>query len=278
MEKSKATKIISCILMATMIFSGCSFSKQKHRDIQLAGYTITDHDGVFYLNFHKENESESEANESGVVVTGLLFESLGEMKETIKNSKFTESQLEIIKSAFPKTDKGILLCDAEQLYEPTTPVGFSAKTVYYAGGEEYSFAMTDSAGGTEVRFSHHSSAVYADRYTSEYENFLQNDQIEFIRQETEGERNSTVIYYRTGVAELKSVQYTIRLQEKILYIQEEYVLKSHNSNLNVSEKIPFNVRVFGRQGDKYFEVYCNRLDTRPSIEWLSAFGLKPFSD
>lgn len=280
MKIFKATKLIPFVLMTIVFFTGCSSSEQKWEDIQTDLYTITNSEGGIYLNFQEGNDSASTGEESGSVCGDLTFESLGEMRRVFKNGELTESQIEIIKNAFLKDDKGILLCNFDRLYEPTVPIGISGKSVIYSGREEYAFMLTDSNSGMTVTFMNHSSDVYARRYASEYKNFLDNDRIEFIRKETESNRNATVYYYRTGVVEQKGVQYTIRTSGKTLHVYEEYLLKLYNPDLpslRVSDTIPFRIRIFGQQGDTYFEVYCSRPETRPTVEWLSSFGLKLFT-
>jgi hypothetical protein len=89
------------------------------------------------------------------------------------------------------------------------------------------------------------------------------------------DRNATEYRYTTDTAKLKTLSYTIKTDDVELIVDETYVLAYFPGGdlFTPSETLPLDIRIYGKDSNGFFEVYFNKLAERPSVEWLSSFGL-----
>lgn len=246
-------------------------------------YSITEEDGSYYLNFSDGNEppewySSQEA--------GLLFDSLTEMQNVFLNNKLTEDQICQIKDSFSKDSQGrIQICDMNHLQQPVLSSDLALGMVELTG-QNYAFFVnsihTDSVSSDSPILSAGSyfqcltKESYDSIFERKYEDFFEQKTVH-LTSTTEGpDRNSTVYDYYTNSAELRQIRYVLTVGSKTLYIDEGYRLNIVDDLLPVSDTVPSRIEIFGCDNGRYFHVYLSGFSERPSVEWLSSFGLTDF--
>ena len=246
-------------------------------------YSITEEDGSYYLNFSDGNEPPEEYSSQ---IAGLLFDSLAEMQDAFINNKLTESQINQIKDKFSKDFQGrIQICDMNRLKQPALPSDLETGMVELTG-QSYAFFVnsihTDSISSESPILSAGSyfqcltKESYDRIFEREYENFFERDTVHLTSTTAGPDRNSTVYDYYTNSAELRQIRYVLTVGSKTLYIDEGYRLNIVDDLLPVSDTVPSRIDIYGCDDGRYFHVYLRGFSERPSVEWLSSFGLTDF--
>ena len=206
----------------------------------------------------------------------IEFESFSEMRHRIKNNLLTKQELDTMNLWKAKDKNGIKICNLDKLYLPTTSIPLETESVYLGNsGYEMCFHSFDNnCNGSYVYFNEN---VYL-RKLNEYIDWKTNPLITITSSEVVSERNATVTYYKTSVAELKRIEYTITDGVKTLYVEEKYILKSTNTELESSDTVPCYVTILGTCEGSYFEILFGKLSERPSFELISSFGITEYLD
>ena len=168
------------------------------------------------------------------------------------------------------TDGTIEICNLENLYECVMPSGMKLKNVVWRGDSYYFNFTSETVWG----------AIYCcdeDAVQTEmvYKDFLSNPLVTITKQEVIEERAAEVYYYTTSVAELKAICYEIHEGEKHMLVQETYVLGG-DCDLEKSSTVPLRIQFWGTDNSGWFYGGLHGLTERPSVEWLSQFGLKDY--
>lgn len=274
------------MLLCLMLLSGCTAptvvpsDNPKHTD----NTPIEEKTEVFaikqigdntYINFDAGNEYQYP---EFVQLATVQFKSLAEMKNAIKNNKFTPSQAAIIKTFFPKDSNGIKICNPDRLYKPVLPDNLEYDEVSLSG-EMYSF-LVNSNSNFSLAFFHYMTKDVFDRSLKNEFDLYSNHLITITSVQDEMFDNlfTKTYYYYTKNCEMKSIAYTIDSNGKKLQILEKYTLKAYVSGLQVSNTIPDSVYVFGTDNNLYFELCIHDPTSRPTVNWLSQIGIEEFKD
>lgn len=226
-------------------------------------------DGMYYIIYKGQQEP---TNPNGLIqeeAPAIYFSSMKEMKEDILKGTFTKEELKEL-SRFPRDDGGaIFVCNLDKLYEPTYPADLNP-TVRWQGyyytwtfdGDisSTSFAMSFSA---YLDYHHHEDELW-DFGPLDYRT-ANGDFVDYVTNTSD--RNATVIEYTTADNRtIKSFWYKIETGDKTLLVEESHDLTFKK----------YYVNIYGQQGDKYFQVINIEPTERPSVEWLSQFGLQEY--
>ena len=87
------------------------------------------------------------------------------------------------------------------------------------------------------------------------------------------ERDATIYLHTTSAGKFKRVEYTIVTAEGKIFVAENYRLETIHATDPVSDVIPYVIELHGDFGDRYFNCTMFNFTERPSVEWLSSFGL-----
>lgn len=279
----KFIQMIAFILM--IILSGCASEPAKVTDFEASTqYSITQNNGKYYLNFSDGNNPPKGYSSQ---CADIEFSSLTEMRNAFLNNKLSENQVNVIKDAFPKdSENRILICDMNQLYQPILPFDLVQNGVFLSG-ECYSFtlihpevdpASIESLNMPYGNFHYLTKELYDRDFEYEYENLFERDTIS-LKSTTAGEdRNSLVYDYTTNAGNLRQIRYVLTDNTKTLYIDETYILNMTTDVLPTSDTIPHRVDVYGIDNGRYFSITLFGFTERPSMEWLSSFGLTEYID
>lgn len=269
MLKYKNTVIAFILSVVCMLpFCGCHKSDDQNILYKTPKYTISKDDGGYYINLLEDIKQQEE---TGMVLGTMQFTSLEEMKQKLKSGDFSDGEMQVI-NRFPKDEQNrVKLCNVDRLYEPVTPSEMKYTRVSLKG-ERYGFGFEKY----NMKFLCLTSGMYErtmERYAKQFD--IYDDMI----QKKVSDRNANEYYYSTPVGRFKNVEYTYSDGKKTLLIEEEYNLEIYNpetTDLPVSSTVPDCITIYGTQGDLHFEVFMIGFESRPSLEWLSAFELKAY--
>lgn len=268
----KYTRIIA-LLTVFLTLAGCGKQSLNTRVITSnEDYSIvTDGDG-YYLVFDENSENANDITASEVAPT-LSFKSIVEMKEKVLGGQLSEEEISIL-GQFAKNDADkIKVCDFNNLFDAVIPKNAAVKEVNWSGGERYVFDIdfADMEGNASLRV--HTEESYQSVFETYHTGLSNNGNLHITEIE---DRNATEYSYTTATAKCKTVSYVLHSNGFELLVDETYVLEINDDLKNListSETVPVDIRILGTNENGWFEVYLYSLTERPSVEWLSAFGL-----
>lgn len=223
-------------------------------------YTLSFKDGYDYKGSNEGSEQE--------LVKCVKFSSMREMVNDINTGNFTPKEMETIGSFWRNEDDKIEICDMSKLYVACYPVAFSRSSVSWYG-RTYTFHVAAGDNGPYGFINPMDQEEYENEVNM-CKNFGEYVRAEITAVITETERNATVYEYVTGQGrECRVKYYEIDGGDKVLHIRETYALEENSS-------VPSFMNIYGRMNGKCFNVYISNLLERPSVEWLSEFGLREY--
>ena len=269
----KWSSIAVCICL--IIFGTVVFFElwDNNQSVNYSNEYVLEYEGdKCYMSFLGErNDEEIDLLECRVF--GITtFKSLEELKDTIINNKFTDSQLNIIRRDFVDKDtKKIQICNPNKLFQAVYPKKFEV-TKFIWKGLTYAWILDSEESSLSMGY------ITKEGFDSLYKQEISEigELATVTKTEKIDDRNSTVSYYTTVAGEFKRVCYKLEQGEKILYVAETYYLKGYTDYIknNVSLDVPKYITILGEQNNEYFRVYFSGEEQRPSIDYLLEFGLR----
>ena len=252
-----------CILLVILLLalSGCSKEVEVLSNDQ---YRIMEKGGQYYMELHKPVGSSSGNALEGTAQApyNIQFSSLKELKNAITEGKFTEKQLAHMQENFPRNKSGnVLLCNVNKLYNAAVPEGVEVGSIHWYG-DNYSFMLNEDG-----RLNFCSKNAY-DEFMSSME--VNADAVSIVDETTTSDRNAKVVEFKNLLGEpRKRITYSFTANTKTITIAEEY-------HLDESEAVPYRIKFCGTDNGVYFTGYMYGFTERPSYEWVTSFGLKPY--
>ncbi len=245
-------------------------STPANNDTNLYDYSIIEQSGQHYIVF--DNESIYESGEQSELA-GLDFATLKEFKDNVTQGKLSDWQILTIAKSFKKDDIGVLICDFDNLYEPTMPTGCTIDGVYWEG-ECYSFYMSTD---TEIfGFIHYyTQSQYDIIFQKNYENYFDKTTIT-VKNTVVTEDNKTMVTYSTSAGELMQIRYEISDNDRTVIVDETYRLNMNDNSLVSSPSIPTNVTLYCEYDGICFAVDLYGFTEKPSEDWLSQFDMREY--
>lgn len=268
----KRTKVLLIACCALICCIACVlFFEYKSRD-----YDIINKGGKCYISFRPVEETEAESNKGdayvSAVIIGPTFSSVVEMKNDIENNNLSEQELYTIRTHYAK-DGLWEICDLDNLYDARLPGETSIKQIALRG-KSYSFTLENYIAAS-CFINCLDEADYNKAFEEEYLGFP-NEHEEVIWEEQTEDRNATIKYFRTEAGVFKRLEYTLQQDGRMLYVIEEYILSFYTGSKPTSDTIPRTVTVYGEENGGYYKVWVLEPVERPSVEWITSFGLVPF--
>lgn len=264
--------MLACILSFTIAFSGCSHEAKGSTQYTTPLYSITVEDGQYYLT-PTTDLSSVDARQALIYPK---FSTVSEMRQGIISGSFTEENLYALSRSSANADGTIDICDLDDLYECTVPSELGTKNIVWCG-KYYYFNLINISGRSvwgSIRCC--DEDTFINNFSKEYMGFLSNPNATLTRQEEIDERSATIYYTTTATnAKLKYICYEIQEGDKHIFIQEEYLLEIEHDLLKTSSTVPLSISYWGTDGSGHFYGHLHDLSERPSVEWLSQFGLTP---
>ena len=159
----------------------------------------------------------------------------------------------------------VYVFDIDDLHEATYPSDLDMSVRFHGGYYSWSTNNDDDSLGASFMLSSE------EEFTSirDLENTLS---AEITSVTTTEDRDATIIDYICFDGDvIKAITYTIETDEKTLVVVERHYIEYEDK----SQK-PYEVDIYGHQADEYFYVRLYNLTERPSIEWLSQFGIREY--
>ncbi|MBE6639790.1 MAG: hypothetical protein E7616_10185 [Ruminococcaceae bacterium] len=273
-------KYMSIWILVLIVFVLCACAKNDHIQDDAekggiitdtnAGYEIEMINGEYYVVFEEE-KYKNNVNASQVEPY-LTFSSVSEMKDKVLNGKLTEEEIKTM-STFSKDETGrVKVCNFEKLYIPSLPedVVFTGQIVW-AGETYYPSLKSDSCG--VHTFAVQTKELYDYKLKDTIDKIHNNKLVTITETIQTEERNAMVYLHTTSAGEFKRVEYKITTDKGAIFVAENYRLETIYTTEQISETIPYRVELHGNLGDHYFYCSISNPTERPSVEWLSSFGL-----
>lgn len=230
-------------------------------------YQLINWFGTYYIRLEEKYNFSSRFDFGYFRAPLVYFESISEMKHDITTGNFTEDELYEI-GRVPRSNKRLVeIFDLSNIYEPIYPSSFDSFTVAWEG-TYYSFQLSEMSGDKRFAAIGLTSESY---YNKQLERMLgYGDNVNCYDTGYESDRNASVYYFSSGS---KHVVYQITNQDTTLTINEVYDYNGGYDNW----KLEF-ISILGYTQGQYFsaEINCRRTRNRPSVEYLSQFGIKKY--
>lgn len=273
MENRALIVILSSILL---ILTGCAAESAPAETFHAIydNYSVSEEGENWLVNITNE-ATISQADQQ--VLASLSFDSLEDMRNRIMNNLLTEGELAIMQSSFPKTEDGnVIVPNMNDLYQPILPDDLGCAQVGLCG-TTYTFHLDANSllGSGYVHF--YDDEAYDNVFAEQYTNFFDNERITVVESWQDEDRSSTVTLYTTNAGTFHHVIYTISNNGKDIIVSETYCIESKNSILlKASDTVPYRMNVFVQDNGNKCRIYLTRLTERPSVEWLSSFGVEEY--
>ncbi len=272
--------------LALAILVGCQESEgeQPKQELYVPGnYSIEVSDYVlsgnpqdgYYIRFSTEYSDESML--PGMETTDIQFDSVRDFATTVLEGNLSERQKIKIAKVFPHNDQGTITCDFANLQEVVLPDGMIHKDFYWSGAVYTQFFGTeeDTYGNVTV----YTKDSYDAKYQKDYVNRLNKSSVTVSKKEKVSDRNASVIYFSTQLADMKCVRYELISGNKTYLVSEEYLLSAYAADQEwVSETVPYRIHLYCTDGNNYYVINLYHLESRPTEEWLLTFSLSKYID
>lgn len=270
-------KRLICILIAgLLLMSVAACAKRSADGVQdMQGnkempYSIFVENGEYFLDFGDgcTSSNDNGSKEDIELVRIVRFSTVQEMINDIKTGNFSAEEMDIIKG-FRKNEEGLVqICNLSSLYSATYPSTFTSQSIAWVGTGYY-IDITTGENGPEALLVFKSQERF--EYDIDfYRNFEEQRRITVTSVSSDLERNATVYEYLNYAGkESKAYFYVIGEGDDALYIWEQYSAEEGYST-------PNEIAVWGQEQGRYFKVIISNLQDRPSVEWLSQFGIRKY--
>lgn len=274
----KFLPILVCLLLA---LSSCAVSPTNSNPVKITSPSVTEPQvtadtatpteqsietkqyRLFWENGKSYMEFSTAAPATGngflVALEHPRFSSVYEMKQGILSGDFSDAELCALRAYTPSNINTVEICNIHSLYEATLPAGIEIEHIELYG-KEYTFEFD----GGNISYITQETFEYEVERT--YNGSALSDSISITSIEAIADRNAEVMRYNYGGSEIERVRYTNETSNGMQYILEVY-----------KDGVVSRLCILGTLGNAYYKVnYVENLTQRPSIEWLSAFGLREY--
>ena len=252
-----------------------------------APYVLKEENGKFYMHFSEEY---LESVGSGVAfVPGmnmqiaapsktLKFSTVSEMRIAFETGAFSDENLAAL--ARRAVDGTVEIPDPNKLLAPDLPAGINVKGVW-SNLTYYDIAISSSYNceSENCHYDYFKIDFEGEQYKDYFEYYIVNYKTgakTIISEKTIEDRNTIELVYTNSTGRYKKLLYQLESNGRTLHIAELYVIEhSYPSHFHyLSETIPTNVKIFCEEDGVSWFVDLEAFAERPSVEWLSSFGVK----
>ena len=243
-------------------------------------YIITEENGQCILRF-KDKYIDSAAQEDSISAMSVslrfpTFDNLKEMKAAILNGRFDYDGLNALYRSAGE-DRELNVVDPRNLQTLLLPEGsMQTGVVFY--GSHYNISIQGSDLGTAVVQVYQDAEQVEKHYNERFTAWMPTQTVYSIT--TEKDRGATVYHHSSKAAEFRTYYYELSVPNGVMYIEELYMIdyfnKEHDRAKLVSDIKPRSINIYCVTQDGGFYTGLDHLESRPSVEWLSSFGLTPY--
>lgn len=220
-------------------------------------YTLFWEDGKSYMEYHPGEGNEASDGNALAIAHYPTFSSIREMREKLITGDLAEEEITELMRNAPKDSDVVEICNINKLYEATYPKDMTLKRIKLFG-TGYSFELDNG----------YIICTSKDGYLSEFDRIYNGKGfggITILSVEKVADRNAEVTRYDNVGTECSWVRYTNETDYGTQYVMEIYM-----------EDTLMLVYIFGTSNGGYYHADFSGLEERPSLEWISSFGLREY--
>lgn len=255
------------LVLGISLLSGCS-TIQTSSQTDPIPYDIVVENGISYLLLNEAGIKLPSNNINTQIDHTIYFGSVNEMMTDIKTGNFTEEELYYI-SQYPKDDLGrVQVCNFDNFLVPTAPAPLKLRNICW-NGLWFTYILGCEGDNAVYTMLLDTKEQYEE--TIDFNaNFASKTTCTVHSQTIEEDRNATATYYTNALGQQsKAVYYTIGEDNNVIHILEDYVLNGEIYELAY-------ISLACSDNGKYFHYFSTTETERPSVEWLSQFGLREY--
>ena len=266
-------------LVVLSLLCGCSQSSQPGKEIysEKELYKMYTEDGKWYIEFKRaaDEEEGDTLSHNSIAITYPKFESATDFANMLKRGNIPDEYIEPLR--YISKNNVLEICDPNKICDLKMPNSLVYEHISWYG-DMYHFSIKKEEFRGYVECYDFDQDQYNQKY-EEYRNFP-NENHTVTSDIAVEDRNARIVYSYTSTCEQKNILYKITAGKSEIYVIEEYVIQSLDEELTdlfniVSDTIPYSITILGSDGTNYWYGWFMGFEERPSVEWLSSFGLKP---
>lgn len=238
-------------------------------------YTLTADDEGCYVTFFEEHAATKE-DMSACRVGEIYFDSMADMVDSIQNNRFEEHERITMQAAFPKTDKGIKICDLNRLYDVVKPTETRVTRIALSG-QYYDFVITQE-GLFESGWVVYTSEEGWQRDRDRAYNWSEGATVTRDEESTFDGMPCRIVEYKFTTETYRDIYIEVEENGKKTDIVLRYLLRDTRvAPERVSDTAPWRLQIFGEENGAMYKVVIGNLLQTPTYEWFSSFGLTPYA-
>ena len=247
-------------------------------------YTVAEIDGKHYISFADGNEKPANSGGNAMVVQGIYFSSIEEMRRKFLEGDFTADEVKNLKSQLTLTDKGFEIPDMTNLYDAVLPEGWDVSYVYMNDGC-YTISVINSATYDEKEGDDTGESASIAFYTDDYYNssykYFYLDQLEkvkdgLIEDITDVQGIPCQVYeYKTNISKIRSVFMQIENDNGMVEILMNYCMEHKDQDM-VNQSVPYAIYMYGEDNGRKYQISLNGFENGFDVDVLKMFSVKPY--
>lgn len=240
-------------------------------NISTERYSIQEIDGKCYITF-KDEYAASEEDRKACQLMEVYFDSMDDMVQAFLHNGLDPNQEICIQAVFPKTDNGISLWSADELYAATLPEGVEVSSFALQSGSYDFFLKGENLKSGWISCLENWSADKNRMY-----DWSKGATITLDETSTFDGVPCRIVEYIKGTETYRDIFIETKRDGKTVYMVLRYLLEDQRMYPErVSDTAPWTVKMFCENNGVYYYVSLKELTETPTYKWLSSFGLTPY--
>jgi len=216
-----------------------------------------------YMQGHPGNSSNAFEGDALGKAYYPTFSSLSEMQQKLKTGDLAPEEIAELMRYAPKNTNIVEICNINKLYEAMYPENIEVEYIMFTG-RGYTYEL----GNGTIGYIHYlCQDDYESLFEDEYNFTIGGPGFTVLSVEQVADRNAEVLRYDNGILgmECRRVRYTNETDHGTQYVLEVYEGDTLSS-----------VNIYGMSNGAYYSVFVHAPEERPSLEWISSFGLREY--
>ena len=244
-------------------------------------YTVAEIDGKHYISFADGNEKPANSGGNAMVIQGIYFNSIEEMRRKFLEGDFTADEVKNLKSQLTLTDKGFEIPDMTNLYDAVLPEGWSVYRVCLDGNSIFLSVRNDRTydeTAEDYEGEHGFIAIHTEKYFNVvYQNnflsYVEKNKENLVQGETKFHDIPCMIFERMSNGVLrKDIVMEVPVGEGAFDSLVKYRIQQSDIE---GTFVPYSVSMYGELFGRKIEIFLSGFESELSSDSLSSFGITP---
>lgn len=196
----------------------------------------------------------------------IIFSSFDELRADIQTANFTQRERSTLhqfgRASLERFEQKIPIFN--HIYVPILPESAQIKEIIWHG-RSYSVNINCDQAQTVSYYPFVTQAEYQET-VDYYQNFETNAEIDITSTSFDSERSATVYDYTTAYGSHRRFVYYSAANKGTEY----HIAESYDSP---EATVPTEIDIYANKNGRYFFITLSGLTVRPSVEWLTSFGI-----